>query len=372
MAQKNRKRILPGLDLSVQGVVVGIYKCLEKLLVPIFSFVLDRGKWKLGLICSLLFLTIGCCICRHSNYPVSVFAFVFLSFCAISWVSIFAEQHFLKAIKTVERHILGHSASYDHNAEIGTLVATAKNKWLLSGAMVFKIIGTVAFFGILGCILLGNQPPMSVLILFLCLYAVAVSFSMIGYHQYEALLSFVHALSEKYEPTKKTIRWMTKEETAWLTELAQLYDFMSAAFFVLSLLFIVACFGFCFLPAFGVRSGKNLFLDLVLLIFWGKIGYELAAKYPYRLYKGKQALNAIADRIKISHLEQIQSSFHDPINAEKDYTGYGLYLQLQSLQIVPKMNAVASLVRGICSAASFCVTLSSLCTILQTLQAQLP
>jgi len=287
-------------------------------------------------------------------------------------VSIFAEQRFLKDSKIFERHILGHSASYNHNTEIGALVAAAKNKWNLSGKMAFKIIGTVVFFGILGCILLRNKPPIPILILFLSIYAVAVSFSMIGYYQYEALLDFIHALSDKYEPTKKTIRWMTKEENVWLTELAQLYDFMSAAFFVLGLLFIVACFGFCFHPAFGVLSGKSLFLNFVLLVFWGKVGYELAVKYPYRLFKGKQALNAVADKIRITHLEQIRSRFQNPINAEKDYTGYGLYLQLQSLQIVPKMNAVASLMRGICSAASFCVTLSGLYTILQTLQAQLP
>ncbi|MCH5349410.1 MAG: hypothetical protein J1E40_08815 [Oscillospiraceae bacterium] len=347
-----------------------IEQLFEKTLVPICNYVFNRIKWCTLLICLLVYFACGCAICLVCNYSISVYTLVFLLLGSITFVSVLAEKEFIKRSNLVQADILGHSANYNHNKEIASLLANASTQWNITGKLLLKSTGTVFFFGIIGCMLLKNRPPVGVFLLFLSVYGIAVGFSMIGYHQYNALLGFVDDLAQKYEPSKKVICWMTKEQVSWIVSLAQLYDFMSAAFFTLGLLFIVACCGFCFHPAFGVLSSSSTGLAILLFVFWGKILYELIAKYIYQLYIGKKNLSILADRIKDSHLSQVQSAFGSVIRTAEDYTGYNLYLQLKSLEIIPARNTVTKMVRGISSAASFIVTISSLLTIFQTIQAQ--
>lgn len=343
----------------------------EKTLVPVFSYIFKRVNWENLMFFLFSYFACGCVICFFSCYPISVYVLVFLSLGSITFISILAEKEFIERSILVHKGILGHSASYNHNTEIAATMANAKKQWNISGELLLKSTGTVFFFGVIGCMLLKDRPPVGVLLLFLSIYGITVEFSMIGYHQYHALLRFISDLVRKYEPSKKVICWMTKEQTSWIVELAQLYDFMSAAFFALGLLFIISCCGFCFHPAFGVLSNSSTGLAILLFIFWGKILYELTVKYVYQLYIGKKNLSILANRIKDSHLRQVQSVFGNALRTSEDYTGYNLYLQLRSLEIIPVKNTVTNMIRGICSAASFIVTVSSLHAIFQSLQTQL-
>lgn len=344
---------------------------LEKTLVPVMNYIFKRVNLENLSVFLFLHCVCGCMVCFFYGYSVSVYFLVFLSLGSITFISVLAEKEFIERSNLVRKNILGHSASYNHNTKIAAMIANAQKRWNITGMLLLKSTGTVFFFGVIGCALLKNRPPAGVLLTFLSIYGITVEFSMIGYHQYHALLHFISDLAREYEPSKKVICWMTKEQTSWIVELAQLYDFMSAAFFALGLLFIIACCGFCFHPAFGVLSNSNTGFVLLLFIFWGKILYELTVKYVYQLYIGKKSLSILANRIKDSHLRQVQSVFGNVLRTPEDYTGYNLYLQLRSLEIIPAKNTVTNMIRGICSAASFIVTVSSLHTIFQTLQTQL-
>lgn len=349
----------------------GIEKCFDNTLARVCDFVFEHAKWRNMLGFLFLFYVCGSFVCAHYAYSISVYTLVFLSLGSIASVSVCAEKEFINKSKLVSGGIAGNDSSYNHNTKISSLVVNAQNQWSISGKLLFKSSGTLLFFGVIGCLLLKERPPTGVFILYLCMYGFSVGFSMIGYHQYHSLLGFISDLANEYEPSKKVIRWMTKEQTAWLVELAKLYDFMSAAFFTLALLYIIACCGFCFHPAFGVLSKGGTGLAILLLVFWGKILYELTAKYIYRLYIGKKNLTILANRIKDSHLSQVQSLFGKELRKPEDGTGYNLYLQLRSLELIPAKSTITSMIRGISSAASFVVTLYSLYTIFQSLQTKL-
>lgn len=89
------------------------------------------------------------------------------------------------------------------------------------------------------------------------------------------------------------------------------------------------------------------------------------------MYLGKKNLKSLADKIKGNHLNMVYSQFKKTICSEEDCTGYGLYLQIQNLDILPKTETVVYMIQGIVEVADFVVTLSSLFTIFQSLQAQL-
>lgn len=342
-------------------------RTLSKWLQSFFSHI----NWIAVATCFFAFLLGGGLTSWFCGYPLTIFAMVYICCGMITLISIIAEEYFIKKIRIFQQNLLGHSSSYNHNQEISILITTAARQWEISGSMLLKILGTLLFFGILGILLLETYPPMYVLGFFLCMFSITVGFSMIGYHQYIALFDFITRLSEKYEPSKRTITWMTEERNAWLVQLATLYDFMSAAFFLLAMLYVVACCCFCFHPAFGVLSNASFFRIFLLSLFWLKVLSELTVKYVRKLFIGKRKLKMLAQKIKETHINMVQTAFQNPIRTSADYTGYNLYLQLQRLELLPEINTVARMIQSISVTASCIVTVYSLVTILQTVQAKL-
>lgn len=246
-----------------------------------------------------VFLLCGEIVSWFCGYSLTVFSMVYICCGVITLISIIAEKYFIKEIENFRRNLLGHSSSYNHNQEISILVAAAATQWKISGSMLLKILGTLLFFGVLGMFLLEIYPPIYVLLFFLAMFSITVVFSMIGYYQYLALFEFITKLSDKYEPSKRTVSWMTEERNAWLVQLATIYDLMSAAFFLLAMLYVVACCCFCFHPAFGVLSNASFFRVFLLALFWLKVSSELTIKYLRKLLVGKQKLKVLSNKIKI-------------------------------------------------------------------------
>lgn len=252
---------------------------LEKHFSKPLKFCLKHANFKT--ISVILFCTYvgGAAISILCRYSLLIYTLVYISLGMIALASITAEKIFYKMMKDMQGRLLGHSVSYNHNKQIAILSAQATRELDIPGDMIFKIIEPLILFGVLGLLLLEYYPPILVLVYFLALFVCAVTFAMIGYHQYNTLLNYITLLSQKYEPSKRAINWMTAEQNLWLVKLSQAFDFMSCAFFVIGLLFAIACCGFCFHPAFGVLSNASIIRNVFFLMFWGKILWELAVKY---------------------------------------------------------------------------------------------
>ena len=281
----------------------------------------NHANWIAIAVCYFVFFLCGEMVSWFYGYSILVFTMVYICCGAITMISIIAERYFIREIKDFCGKLLGHSSSYNHNREISILIAAATKRWEISGAMLLKILGTLLFFGILGLLLLKIYPPIYVLLVFLSMFSITVSLSMIGYYQYLALFEFIIKLSEKYEPSKRTFSWMTEDRNAWLVQLAKIYDLMSAAFFLLAMLYVVACCCFCFHPAFGVMSNASFFRVFLLALFWLKISSELTIKYMRKLLVGKQKLKVLANKIKETHIHMLQTAFQNAIRTPVDYTG---------------------------------------------------
>ncbi len=318
-------------------------------------------KWSIVLVALMLF---GLYLCKISSYPISTFFTVFIGLNSISTISLFSERKFIKNIEQFEANLLGQSESYIENINVSALLAKYSKTWNISGDVLLKAMFTIIFFSIIGIALLGKYPPNLMLAFFLLLFILAVGISMIGYFQYEALYQLIMKLPDVYKPTKEKFFWLTEKRYAWITQLAQLYDFYSAIFFCLALLYALGCCVFCFCEDFGVMSSKNSIVKLILLgIFWCKICWELVIKFAYKLYLGKKKIALLGNIIKNNCLDIIQQKFCDPIISGKDYEGFNLYLQLQQINIVPKNNQILNLVRAVSYVASSIVTFSSLYTL---------
>ena len=315
-------------------------------------------KW-IGLLIILMLL--GLYICEITSYPLSLFLIVFIGLNSISTISLFSEHKFIKSICQFEGELLGKSDSYIENVKMCAGIAKYDITWNISGDVLLKAMFTIIFFSIIGIGLMGKYPPNLMLAFFLLIFVLAVGISMIGYFQYEALYGFILELPDTYKPSTERIFWLTPKRYSWITRLAQLYDFYSAAFFCLALLYSLGCCIFCFHEGFGVLSGKKSIIKIILLmIFWSKILFELLLKFLYKLCLGKKKISLLESIIKDNCLDIIQHKFCDPVSSEKDYEGFSLYLQLQQISIVPKTNLILNFVRAVSCIANSIVTFSSL------------
>lgn len=319
-------------------------------------------KWVTLLVTLML---LGLYFCKIMSYSVSTFFIVFAGLNSIATVSLFSEKIFIKNIREFEAEFLGQSENYTENVETAALLAKYAKIWNISGDVLLKAMFTIIFFSIIGIGLLGKYPPNLILAFFLLIFILAVGVSMIGYFQYEALYRFILELPDIYKPSKEKFFWLTQRRYAWVAQLARLYDFYSAVFFCLALLYAIGCCIFCFAKDFGVMSSqKSIVKTILLIIFWVKILFELVLKFAYKLYLGKKKLGLLGSIIKNNCLDKIQQKFSDPIMSEKDYEGFNLYLQLQQICIVPQNNQILNLVRTVSCVASSVVTFSSLYTLL--------
>lgn len=318
-------------------------------------------KWA-GLIIALMLL--GLYLCEVTSYSLSLFLIVFIGLNSISTISLFSEHKFIKSIRQFEGELLGQSDSYNENVHVAALLAKYGKTWNISGDVLLKAMFTIIFFSIIGIGLLGKYPPNLMLAFFLLIFVLTVGISMIGYFQYEALYGFIIELPDIYKPSTERIFWLTQKRYSWIARLAQLYDFYSAVFFCLALIYSLGCFIFCFHEEFGVLSSqKSIIKIMLLMIFWCKILLELVFKFLYKLCLGKKKISLLESIIKDNCLDIIQHKFCDPILSEKDYEGFNLYLQLQQISIVPKTNWILDFVRAVSCVANSIVTFSSLYTL---------
>jgi len=340
-----------------------IMKCENEISKKVYTLLLAMVPINWGILLVVLML-LGLYLCKITAYSRSMFFTVFIGLNSISTISLFSERKFIKNIKQFEANLLGHSENYIENTEVSALLAKYSKTWNISGDVLVKSMFTIIFFGIIGIALLGKYPPNLILAFFLLLFTLAVGISMIGYFQYEALYRFILKLPDTYKPTKEKFFWLTEKRYEWVTQLAKLYDFYSAIFFCLALLYTLGCCVFCFSKDFDVLSNKNSIVKaILLLIFWCKIFIELVIKFAYKLYFGKKKIVLLGNIIKNNCLDIIQQKFCDPITSGKDYEGFSLYLQLQQINIVPKTNQILNVVRAVSYVASSIVTFSSLLTL---------
>lgn len=306
----------------------------------------------------------GIYLCKATSYSVPMFFIVFIGLNSISTISIFSEHKFIQDINQFESELLGQSENYFNNQKVGALLAKYSKTWNISGDVLLKALLTVIFFSIIGIGLMGKYPPNMILAFFLLLFAIAVCISMIGYFQYEALYGFVLELPDIYIPSNSKFFWVTQKRYIWVTRLARLYDFYSTIFFSLALIYTLGCFIFCFHKDFGVMtSSKTIAKTTLLIIFWLKILFELVFKFVYKLYHGKKKITDLEKIIKDNCLNIVQNKFDDPVQSEKDYEGFNLYLQLQQISIVPKTSQILNIARAVIYVANTLVTFSSVYTL---------
>lgn len=192
---------------------------------------------------------------------------------AISTISIFSEQYFINNFQ----EILEMISSFNNN--VSSLIKWCRNFEKSKFIFYFSSF-IILYFGIIGLLLLNNYPSVVSLIYILIFFIITVFISMIGYIQYIILALFMIKLIKIPKPQKR-FSAQIPSQVDWIVKINKLVNIYNISFFLLSTLYVISVYFFCFSPQFGVMAnGFTLFVKIILGLCWGLISLAIGLILP--------------------------------------------------------------------------------------------
>ena len=164
-------------------------------------------------------------------------------------------------------------------------------------------ITVVLIFGIGGCRMFGALKSNPTLYWMLCLFAIVVYISIIGYLQYVFLFLYIIKLAnskETYTNIQHNLDEYIPAELEWLQDLTKLCHIYRSAFFTLGSIYILAFGFFCYLPEMVTDINNPWFF-----ILWGIISIAIVVVFPITAIIEKNRIKSIVIKLKKTYVQDL-------------------------------------------------------------------
>ena len=161
----------------------------------------------------------------------------------------------------------------------------------------------VLIFGIGGCRMFGALKINPTLYWILCLFAIVVYISIVGYLQYVFLFLYVIKLANSkdiYTNIQHDLDEYIPAELEWLQNLTKLCHIYRSAFFTLGSIYILAFGLFCFLPEMVAEINNPWFF-----ILWGIISIAIVVVFPITTLIEQKKIKSIVLKLKKTYVQDL-------------------------------------------------------------------
>lgn len=249
-------------------------------------------KITLTVIC-ISFLLIGTFF--NANWKFNYFYIFYIFFFLILFGSIYSLNTFVKITDEIRSLTINMQGFHDAN--------TFFTRYELS--IVYALIpsAVVLVFGVGGTILFESAIVTPTFIWILCLFALVVHLSIIGYLQYVLLLLYIRKIAidkADYKSLLKPTQHTIPTEVNWVLKLTKLYHKFRSAFFTIGSIYIIAYSCFCFLPGFDVNYHNPMFL-----ILWIIIIMAVVLVFPITAIMEFMYIKKIVKKMKKSYIKDL-------------------------------------------------------------------